>query len=322
MPRLILTVVLLLIGASLAIFFILREKKLNACVEASSVKIAELLKLNESIGFLDIPPEFKVVRYYDNKNNFNRIDPAYLMTAEMRNNIDFFSSYFDRLQQNRNKWMQYEARIQEIVALDSAVDFEKIKIQESAFKHREARLFAKRRITPVTNSVFHVVMQYSSRQGRVQLAKTGSYSFEDMFACFESISRSHLDKTVYSGLTAVERGEVSDSLRYDILRRDNFTCVLCGVSAKQGARLHVDHIIPISKGGKSVPGNLRTLCERCNIGKLDKIETVTESIASVDHTAEDLVCGWCGGKLVLRKGKYGDFYGCSNYPNCKFTKKI
>lgn len=31
------------------------------------------------------------------------------------------------------------------------------------------------------------------------------------------------------------------------------------------------------------------------------------------------ICPQCGGKLILRNGKYGSFYGCSNYPNCKFT---
>ena len=31
------------------------------------------------------------------------------------------------------------------------------------------------------------------------------------------------------------------------------------------------------------------------------------------------ICPRCGGKLVLRHGKYGSFYGCSNYPYCKFT---
>ena len=32
-------------------------------------------------------------------------------------------------------------------------------------------------------------------------------------------------------------------------------------------------------------------------------------------------CHWCGGTLVKRNGKYGSFYGCSNYPQCKFTHK-
>lgn len=32
-------------------------------------------------------------------------------------------------------------------------------------------------------------------------------------------------------------------------------------------------------------------------------------------------CPLCDGKLTLREGKFGKFYGCSNYPKCKFTKK-
>ena len=31
------------------------------------------------------------------------------------------------------------------------------------------------------------------------------------------------------------------------------------------------------------------------------------------------VCPRCGGTLIERKGKYGKFYGCSNYPKCRFT---
>ncbi|MBQ7172382.1 MAG: topoisomerase DNA-binding C4 zinc finger domain-containing protein [Clostridia bacterium] len=322
MERLILPLILLLIGASAAVFVTFREKKLNTVVEASSEKIDQLKMLNERIGFLNIQPEFYVYKVYDNKSNFNRIDPAYLMAAELRNNIGFFTMYFEQLQQNRNTLQQYEAKTQEILAGYSAVDYEKLKIKESEYKRREEKLLNKHRIIPVTNCAFHVVMNYSSPKGRVQLTKNGLYGPDDMFACLESVSRSHLDKSTYNGLAAVERGEVSDSLRYDILRRDNFTCVLCGASARQGARLHVDHIVPIAKGGKSVPSNLRTLCERCNIGKLDKIETVSETKTAMDHTPDDLVCSWCGGKLVLRKGKYGDFYGCSNFPTCKFTKKL
>jgi len=33
------------------------------------------------------------------------------------------------------------------------------------------------------------------------------------------------------------------------------------------------------------------------------------------------ICPRCGGKLVLRKGKYGEFKGCSNYPKCRFILK-
>ena len=34
------------------------------------------------------------------------------------------------------------------------------------------------------------------------------------------------------------------------------------------------------------------------------------------------ICPKCGGTLILKSGKYGDFYGCGNYPECRYTKKI
>lgn len=34
------------------------------------------------------------------------------------------------------------------------------------------------------------------------------------------------------------------------------------------------------------------------------------------------LCPRCEGHLVLRRGKYGAFYGCSNYPTCKYTKNL
>ena len=33
-------------------------------------------------------------------------------------------------------------------------------------------------------------------------------------------------------------------------------------------------------------------------------------------------CPNCGADMILRNGKYGQFYGCSNYPRCKYTAKL
>lgn len=71
-----------------------------------------------------------------------------------------------------------------------------------------------------------------------------------------------------------DRREIRLGLRYTVLKRDNFKCVLCGASPalKAGVQLHVDHIFPFSKGGKTEIGNLRTLCKDCNLGKAARIE--------------------------------------------------
>ena len=40
-----------------------------------------------------------------------------------------------------------------------------------------------------------------------------------------------------------------------------------------------------------------------------------------EHTSSE-TCPLCGGTMYIREGKYGKFLGCSNYPNCKGTRKI
>ena len=63
--------------------------------------------------------------------------------------------------------------------------------------------------------------------------------------------------------------DVPAGLRNKILTRDNFRCLSCGASpaTDTGVRLHVDHIVPWSKGGETVADNLQTLCADCNLGK-------------------------------------------------------
>ena len=60
-------------------------------------------------------------------------------------------------------------------------------------------------------------------------------------------------------------------LRFKVMQRDNFSCVLCGASPAKNKNivLHVDHIIPWVKGGETEFDNLQTLCSNCNLGKSD-----------------------------------------------------
>lgn len=61
---------------------------------------------------------------------------------------------------------------------------------------------------------------------------------------------------------------VSTKLRWQVLKRDQFTCRYCGASAPD-VKLEVDHITPKSKGGLDHISNLTTACEECNRGKSD-----------------------------------------------------
>lgn len=57
--------------------------------------------------------------------------------------------------------------------------------------------------------------------------------------------------------------------RFDIFKRDNFACQYCGGTAQDGAKLHIDHVIPRHSGGSTEKDNLITACQQCNMGKSD-----------------------------------------------------
>ena len=63
--------------------------------------------------------------------------------------------------------------------------------------------------------------------------------------------------------------EINLRLRFTVMKRDNFKCCMCGRSpaTTPGLELHIDHIIPWSKGGETTIDNLQTLCSDCNLGK-------------------------------------------------------
>ena len=68
------------------------------------------------------------------------------------------------------------------------------------------------------------------------------------------------------------RTHIPRGLRKEVFKRDNYTCVECGARKSDGATLHVDHKIPVSKGGTDELDNLQTLCSDCNLNKSDVIQ--------------------------------------------------
>ncbi len=59
---------------------------------------------------------------------------------------------------------------------------------------------------------------------------------------------------------------------------------------------------------QSIASKLRLLTYKDDAEKLQHIENIKNK------------CPFCGNELVLRKGKFGSFWGCSTYPKCRFTR--
>ena len=64
-----------------------------------------------------------------------------------------------------------------------------------------------------------------------------------------------------------QRKLMTKALRKEIMKRDHYTCQMCGKFMPDEVGLHIDHIVPIAKGGKTVPSNLQVLCSKCNGAK-------------------------------------------------------
>lgn len=96
----------------------------------------------------------------------------------------------------------------------------------------------------------------------------------------EEISTDIIIAPITKSSEQIDRKQPEDSrgiplgLRFKVMHRDHFKCVLCGDNppASPGLILHIDHIIPWSKGGKTQIDNLRTLCAPCNIGRGNRYE--------------------------------------------------
>lgn len=79
--------------------------------------------------------------------------------------------------------------------------------------------------------------------------------------------------TALAALTAEQKIRVMPAIRWQVFQRDQWKCVSCGRNSHNGAILHVDHIIPRSRGGSDSLDNYQTLCDVCNIGKSNRDTT-------------------------------------------------
>ena len=68
---------------------------------------------------------------------------------------------------------------------------------------------------------------------------------------------------------------------------------------------------------------VNALQQHFTIADKEEIKQHKHNVQNIQNSKNALInqgiCPQCGGQLILRRGKYGSFYGCSNYPKCKFT---
>jgi hypothetical protein len=98
---------------------------------------------------------------------------------------------------------------------------------------------------------------------------------------------------------------VSKRTRYEVLRRDNFTCRYC---RSADGELTVDHVTPVALGGTDDPTNLVACCKDCNAGKT----STSPEAQTVADVAEDAL-RWSkalqrAGEILAERADERDLY--------------
>ena len=114
---------------------------------------------------------------------------------------------------------------------------------------------------PYTGKIFHKAKGCGEICiGELENGKLKSHFDNEHDVEEKTVAKTHSHKT---------KRDASLQMRYAVLKRDNFKCCACGASPAKdpSVELHIDHIVPWSKGGETTIENLQTLCAKCNLGK-------------------------------------------------------
>jgi hypothetical protein len=142
------------------------------------------------------------------------------------------------------------------------------RIDDAKYRGIEQKLYAKRQLPhPQSATLIRATVRYTSPQGRNSYSRHWDLTFDQLQHEFAAARAVRSQQSTTAFLRQQERSRITAGVRSKVLARDRYRCRDCGISADLGAVLHVDHVIPISRGGSSDLGNLQTLCQECNLGK-------------------------------------------------------
>lgn len=248
----------------------LQRQKLNF-VKSQSACLQAIKNLNSNWSFIKFEAHQRFKRYCNSKPQLDNFNIDNHMLLQIEDSPNYFSNIVKATKFNKQKYPQYEQQYNNLLN-NRRYDYARITansiLDEDEFKSIELSECQKIKLNPNRDFCIELIVCYTSPQGRNSYSKTYKFNCADIQHYLNEFSKVQQNKqsAVY------QRQLMTPKMRYNIMKRDGFKCVICGRSQNDGAKLHVDHIKPVSKGGKTIESNLRTLCDMCNLGKSDSYD--------------------------------------------------
>lgn len=244
-------------------------------VRATSSCYQSLLSLNQEYSFYsDFPLHRTLSARVTSKRQFDTFDFDSMLDHHISSHLDVFAVFISHIEQNQQNYHTYFQRVNQLhPSISNSTQVAAAhNIPLQTYMDIENDLISKSKICPKISMQITCRVTYDTPKQQNHYENEKIYYLSDIKSHYQQITLDHYAHSAQKYQQQYERLKVTASLRYDVLKRDNFRCQICGATQRDGVKLHVDHILPISKGGKTEMENLRTLCDRCNLGKGSKIE--------------------------------------------------
>ena len=304
--------------ALLVLALIYNRYKLFVLKYSNAIK--SLILLNGKYFFITIPSH-DMKGCFDNEKMFASLSPKDYLTYQLVYKRKIVKAAIDDVRTNVINYSAYSDEIKRIRQYGH-FNTEKLLKNTKILLKVEERCFNKLLLKPTLNYSITVVLVLTNIKGEQRSKKREKFDALQIEKILKASSLKngdfYLDESVWEAICRVERAKVTNKIRFSIYKRDGYRCKKCGIKTND---LEIDHIFPISKGGKTTYDNLQTLCKSCNMKKSNIVEAGTDIYVNKVHSP-GMLCDKCGAPMVRRSGKYGVFYGCINYPKCKSIKKI
>lgn len=247
------------------------KKKYESFIFEHSLALRRLSNINARYKFYSITP-IQFSNSYDNEVFYSKISCKDYLIYRLIYEQSSAKTMMKNAAYNRNLFIKYKEEISNTCHMDQYDTTELLKNRER-LKKTESELFAKEVKTPIISFFAEVRLTLTNINSAYRASKRGTFAESEIEDIIRRLSLKrgnyYLDKEIWDAICRVERGKVTNRMRFAVYERDHYRCRKCG---RRTNDLEVDHIIPIAKGGKSTFSNLQTLCHRCNYNKGSNIE--------------------------------------------------